>query len=70
VRVKKIHPCLSGFYVLALAADTSIGGTRVVRELVALVRRRGKPEIINSDSGAELTRRAVLGWSQTAYRLA
>ena len=48
---------------LALVADTSIGGVRVVRELEALVRRRGKPHVIVSDNGTELTSRAVLQWA-------
>ena len=48
---------------LALVADTSIGGVRVVRELEALVHRRGKPKVIVSDNGTELTSRAVLQWS-------
>ena len=48
---------------LALVADTSIGGARVVRELEALVRRRGTPHVIVSDNGTELTSRAVLQWA-------
>jgi putative transposase len=49
---------------LTLAADTSIGGVRVVRELAALVRQQGKPSCIVSDNGTELTSRAVLQWAQ------
>lgn len=49
---------------LTLATDTSIGGTRVVRELDSLVARYGKPLCIVSDNGTELTSRAVLLWSQ------
>lgn len=49
---------------LALVADTSIGGARVVRELDALVTRYGKPLCIVSDNGTELTSRAVLIWAQ------
>jgi len=49
---------------LTLAADTSIGGTRVVRELDRLIDRHGKPLCIVSDNGTELTSRAVLLWSQ------
>lgn len=49
---------------LALAADTSIGGARVVRELDALIARRGRPLCIVSDNGTELTSRAVLVWAQ------
>jgi putative transposase len=49
---------------LTLAADTSIGGARVVRELDALVCKHGKPLSIVSDNGTELTSRAVLQWAQ------
>lgn len=45
---------------LALVVDTSIGGRRVVRELDALVVRRGRPTAVVSDNGPELTSRAVL----------
>ncbi len=48
---------------LSVAADTSISGARVVCELEALVRRRGKPHVIVSDNGTELTSRAVLQWA-------
>jgi putative transposase len=48
---------------LSLVVDTSIGGARVVRELGALIARRGKPALIVSDNGTELTSRAVLDWS-------
>ena len=47
---------------LSLVLDTSIGGARVVRELDALVAKRGKPALIVSDNGTELTSRAVLDW--------
>jgi len=47
---------------LALVADTSIGGRRVVRELDALIARRGRPAMIVSDNGTEFTSRAVLEW--------
>lgn len=49
---------------LTLAADTSIGGVRVVRELDLLVAKLGKPHCIVSDNGTELTSRAVLQWAQ------
>lgn len=45
---------------LAAIADTSICGQRVVRELTHLIERRGKPELIVSDNGTELTSNAVL----------
>ena len=52
---------------LTLAADTSIGGARVVRELNALVARYGKPQCIVSDNGTEFTSRAVLAWTQERH---
>jgi putative transposase len=48
---------------LALVVDSSIGGRRVVRELDALIARRGRPAMIVSDNGTELTSRAVLAWT-------
>lgn len=48
---------------LVITADTSMPGLRVVRELDALVRRRGKPNVIVSDNGTELTSRALLIWA-------
>lgn len=48
---------------LALVVDTSIGGVRVVRELDTLIARRGRPAMIVSDNGTELTSRAVLEWT-------
>src|SRR3546814_13069910 len=48
---------------LVLTVDTSIGGARVVRELDALIARRGRPAPIVSDNGPELTSRAVLEWT-------
>jgi putative transposase len=48
---------------LALVVDTSIGGRRIVRELDALIARRGRPALIVSDNGPELTSRAVLEWT-------
>lgn len=49
---------------LTLAADTSIGGVRVVRELDMLIERYGKPLCILSDNGTEFTSCAVLSWAQ------
>jgi len=49
---------------LALVADTSLPGLRVVRELDALVTARGQPAMIVSDNGTELTSMAMLRWSQ------
>jgi len=48
---------------LCLVVDTSIGGARVVRELEAVIARRGRPAMIVSDNGTELTSRAVLDWT-------
>ena len=48
---------------LALVADTSLSGARVVRELDAIVAWRGKPAGIVSDNGTELTSNAVLAWA-------
>ena len=47
---------------LAAIADTSLSGRRVARELTALVRRRGRPGMIVSDNGTELTSNAILKW--------
>ncbi|MFC0482216.1 IS3 family transposase [Gellertiella hungarica] len=49
---------------LAAIPDTSISGRRVARELTALVERRGKPGMIVSDNGTELTSNAILAWSK------
>ncbi len=45
---------------LAAIPDTSISGRRVARELTALIERRGKPDMIVSDNGTELTSNAIL----------
>jgi len=49
---------------LAIVVDTSLSGQRVARELDAVIRRRGRPEMIVSDNGTELTSHAILGWCQ------
>jgi putative transposase len=49
---------------LALVADTSLPGLRVVRELDALIATRCRPAMIVSDNGTELTSMAMLRWSQ------
>lgn len=46
---------------LAAVPDTSISGRRVVRELTELIAQRGKPGMIVSDNGTELTGNAVIG---------
>ena len=48
---------------LALVADTSLSGTRVARELDRLVIDRGKPKMVVSDNGSELTSNAILTWA-------
>jgi putative transposase len=48
---------------LATVVDTSLSGVRVVRELERLTFERGKPKIIVSDNGTELTSVAVLRWA-------
>ncbi len=47
---------------IAAISDTSISGRRVARELAALIERRGKPGMIVSDNGTELTSDAILKW--------
>jgi putative transposase len=47
---------------LAAVLDNSILGRRVVRELIQLIEQRGKPGMIVSDNGTELTSNAVLAW--------
>jgi hypothetical protein len=42
--------------------DTSIAARRVARELRALIERCGKPGMIVSDTGTELTSNAILRW--------
>ena len=49
---------------LALVADTSLSGLRVVRELDGIIARRGRPLTVVSDNGTEFTSMAILRWSQ------
>jgi putative transposase len=49
---------------LLLVADTSLPSLRVVRELDALIATRGRPAMIVSDNGTELTSMVMLCWSQ------
>lgn len=49
---------------LCLVADTSLSGVRVARELDAVIALRGKPVMVVSDNGTELTSTAILRWSQ------
>jgi transposase InsO family protein len=50
------HECL------AAIPDTSISGHRVARELITIIERRGKPGMIVSDNGTELTSHAIFKW--------
>jgi putative transposase len=49
---------------LALVVDTSLSGFRVARELDRLVEVRGRPLMIVSDNGTELTSLAILQWQE------
>jgi len=51
---------------LAAIPDVSISGVRVARELTTIIARRGKPGMIISDNGTELTSNAILSWSAEA----
>jgi putative transposase len=51
---------------LRAVVDTSISSQRVVRELNDMIAERGKPKMIISDNGTELTSNAVLAWSGDA----
>jgi len=48
---------------LALVVDTSIGGWRMARELDTLIARCGRPALIVSGNGTEMTSRAMLEWA-------
>lgn len=50
---------------LVTEVDTSLPGTRVVRVLDRLVAVWGKPAMIVSDNGTELTSNAMLKWATT-----
>jgi len=49
---------------LALVADRSLTGARVARELDRIAELRGRPLMIVSDNGTELTSHAILGWQE------
>ena len=49
---------------LALVVDTSLSGLRVGRELDRVVALRGRPAMIVSDNGSELTSHAMPRWQQ------
>ena len=48
----------------AIVVDISLSGLRVARELTKLIMRIGKPKMIVSDNGTELTSHAILKWVQ------
>ena len=52
------HECLGA------VPDTSLSGHRVARELTAIIERRGKPGMIVSDNGTELTSHAIFAWAK------
>src|SRR5437764_4878029 len=52
---------------LALVADTSLSGIRVGRELDRLMIERGKPKMVVSDNGTELTSNAILTWADSSH---
>ena len=45
---------------LVAVVDTSVSGRRVAQEPGALISRRGKPDLIVSDHGTEVTSNAML----------
>lgn len=49
---------------LALVVDTSLSGLRVGRELDRIAETRGRPAMIVSDNGTELTSHAILRWQE------
>lgn len=49
---------------LTLDADTSLSGTRGMREPDAVIARRGRQGTIVSDNGTEFTSPAILSWCQ------
>jgi putative transposase len=49
---------------LCLVADTSLSGQRVARELDGIIAERGRPVLVVSDNGTELTSMAILRWCQ------
>ena len=49
---------------LALVVDTSLSGLRVGRELDRITELRGRPAMIVSDNGTELTSHTILRWQE------
>ena len=54
---------------LASVVDTSLSGLRVGRELDRIANVRGRPAMIVSDNGTELTSHAILRWQEERYVL-
>jgi putative transposase len=50
---------------LAVVVDVSLSGGRVARELDRLIEHRGKPDMIVSDNGTELTSHAIFRWTKS-----
>lgn len=48
---------------LASVVDLSLPGARIVRELEAIVQRRGKPAVLLCDNGPEFTSKALDQWA-------
>jgi putative transposase len=48
---------------LCLVPDTSLPGVRVIRELEAVIARRGRPQQCISDNGPEFTGLAMMHWA-------
>ncbi|WP_375210912.1 IS3 family transposase [Hyphococcus sp.] len=51
---------------LGAIPDVSLSGRRVIRELDRIINQRGRPQMIVSDNGTQLTSNAVLAWAQDA----
>ena len=49
---------------LATVVDTSLSGVRVARELDLIAETRGRPCMVVSDNGTELTSNAILKWQE------
>jgi putative transposase len=49
---------------LGLVVDTSLSGRRVGRELDRIAELRGRPVMVVSDNGTELTSHAILRWQE------
>ncbi len=49
-----------------LVADTSLSGVRVAHELDRFMIERGKPKMVVSDNGSELTSNAIPAWANAS----